>query len=255
MRDDVMKRILLVLLVTAFGLSGEVRAQEPAPDAARRIVLRLDAGGSGAALSQVREIFTSTLAEYRAAGVPVQLQRDFPMGATLRGAVLTSVSDRLMVGLSVGGASTSAVSLYGDYAGTLDVRARTTALFANITAEYRLSTLGDMTPFLGVEGGFMHVRTRFEQRVAFRYEDLQTPVSSKYELSAVGVGYNVGVVAGVRYPIGPISVVGQAGYRRAMSSKAYLVERIDGASRPLGRGVSEQDMSGVHLTVGIALGL
>ena len=250
-----MKRVLLVLLITACGLSGEARAQEPAPDAARRIVLRIDVGGSGAALAQVREIFTSTLAEYRAAGVPAQLQREFPRGPTLRGAVLTSVSDRLMVGLSVGGASTSAVSLYGDYAGTLDVRARTTALFMNITAEYRLGTLGDMTPFLGAEGGFMHARTRFEQQVEFGYEGLQAPVSSGYELSAVGAGYNGGVVAGVRYPIGPVSVMGQVGYRRAMSSKATLVERIDGTSRPLGRGVFEQDMSGVHLTVGIALGL
>ncbi len=245
-----MASCLAVLLMWA--TPREVRAQE----SRTHVRIRVEAGRGGVALGQVRDTFAELLGAYRSAGVSLPDQRSFPAGPQFGGGVLVSVTNALYAGLTLQTTHTSAVSLYGDFAGTVDVRARTSAMFLNLAAEVDVPISKWLVPFAGMEGGPMFVHSRFEQDVALAYGDLQPPVSSSYELEVDGKkGYNILSFVGVRWYIGSIGVAGRFGYRKAVASEANAVERINGEVGAEGRAELEQDLSGIVATLGLVLDL
>jgi hypothetical protein len=214
---------LLALTATA------VAAQDPAPspEPSRGVVVRVAGGLAGLSLGDAAAFHQSVADAYVAVGVPVPTQRALGVGPTGGIDVLVPFRDG-RVGVGVRAAESSAYSLYGDYAGTLDVVSRVRVVFVESVSVAELPLGGPVRPFVGSRGGsaFATLSTRDAL-------DLDALGTAGGEVRGSGTGYVLEGFGGVAVAAGPVGLFGQAGYRYAR------VPRLNGAVRVGGETVEE----------------
>ena len=247
---------LPLLLALALGAALPAAAQAvpeadgPAEASARRAIRLHAAVGRGTlAVGDFGQLFTSSVEGYRAQGVPMEVQREYPPAwaaevAVHRAEGLFESAIRLQAQRA------AADALYGDYAGTLDVRSRLTAVFleAEVGPRWRI---GDRA-WAGVAfvpGGAL-VATRLTHDLALT---IGGEATSRYEARTRGLGWSAGLSSSAGLRVGGVALAARLGVRYAVVRNVRLVERADGQEVQDQRGRLDHDLTGLTLTLGVEL--
>lgn len=198
------------------------------PSTARGLVVRATGGLTNLSLSDAAAFHQAVADTYVAAGVPVPTQRSFAPGAALGLDVLWANGSGRQYGGGLRYAESSAYSLYGDYAGTLDLVTQVSAVFAESVSFVELRPAGPLRPFLGSRGGTVFATSSTREDI-----DLGEIGASRSTFSGRGVGYSIEGFGGVTASAGPVGLFVQGGYRFAR------VRRLTGSSVTNGQIVEE----------------
>ena len=214
-----MTRTLPAIVLIGLASISSVAAQpaaSPSP-AEPRLAVRATGGLTGFALGEAAAFHQAAAEAYVGAGVPIPTQRLFPPSPSLGLDVLWSLGSGRHVGGGLRYASSEASSLYGDYAGTLDLVSRVSVVFAEAVGTRDLVSVGPARSFAGVRGGAVLASSRTDETL-----DLGTLGSTEGVLSGRGVGYSAEGFGGLSTEVGTVGVSLQGGYRIAR------VGRLDG---------------------------
>lgn len=253
-----MKTVLLASLLSFASLSA---AQESTPSADApstpptegRLSVRFAGGLAHLSLGEAGAFHQSVADTYVSSGVPVPTQRAYPAGVSGGVDVLWSTGtpspeSTSQFGVGVRYAGTSAYSLYGDYAGTLDIVSRVSAVFVETVSVVEFRPGQSIRPFIGSRGGTVLASTLTEETI-----DLGELGTSESSIAGRGVGYSVEVFWGVSSTTGPVGLSVQGGYRYAR------VPKLDGEASSNGETVEEGrlpyglTLSGWSVSAGITL--
>ena len=234
-----------ILLGLAMTVLGPVASAQPvpaapthmpalAPDTTAQVVqrtslaVRITGGMASLSLGQAGDFHQAIADGYQASGIPVPTQRSFAPGLQVGADVLWAAGQGRQFGIGVRAARTSAYSLYGDYAGTLDLVSTVTAVFAETVSVAEFRPAGKVRPFVGSRGG-----TVFASAATRETLDLGEVGSSMTRVGGRGVGFSVEGFGGLTAAAGPVGVFIQGGYRYAR------VGRLTGSSEVAGATVEE----------------
>jgi hypothetical protein len=243
-------------LLAALAIAPAALAQ-PAPGAERPGVrLHLHAGPTALSLGEAGAFHLQVVRAYMDAGVRVPTQRLYPV-APLAGAdvlyhtgAASGWTRGAAFGIGVRVARSRAYSLYGDYAGALDVVSKAELVAVEAVSRQALRPGRRVTPYLGSRGGIAFGRTEMREEV-----DLGALGASRSRLSGSGQGHSVEGFGGVEARLGPATFSAQGGYRYAR------VPRLEGTyyenERELGSGALPYDfnLSGWVVTGGVSVAL
>ena len=245
-------RLLCVLALAASA------AAQPAPAAGgpspRDVEVRLTGGLASLSLGDAAAFHQSAARAYADAGVPVPTQRSFPAGLSGGVDVLWSTSalpggsegaSRFGVGARFAGSSAS--SLYGDYAGTLDLVSTVSALFVESVSVVEFGG-GRVRPFLGSRGGTVLASSETEEAL-----DLGELGASRSRVGGSGVGYSVEGFGGLAVGRGRVGVFVQGGYRYARVPRLSGQIEVDGATVEEGRLPYGLGLSGWSGAIGLTV--
>ena len=235
--------------------TGPVRAQVPADSAltvsapgVRGLTIRLSGGLAGLALGDAAAFHEAVADAYVASGVPVPTQRSFAPGPHAGLDVLWTTSRRQGFGLGLRYASTSAYSLYGDYAGTLDIVSTVSAVFLESVSVVELRPDGRICPFLGSRGG-----TVFASSTTREALDLGEGGSARAVTGGRGAGYSLEGFGGATVAAGPVGLFVQAGYRYARVGRLSGEIRVDDMTVEEGQLPYALNLSGWTGVVGLTV--
>lgn len=198
------------------------------------IFVELHGGYTTFSMQEASDVFQTALGAYRDYGVDLPVQQNYPGNGLLGLDVLVGLRPWLHVGLGGRVTRTQAASIYGDYAGTLDVVARAELWTVEGIARFERALTPRTRPFGGVRGGLALGRYTLTEDVALDLSALapdlpseQTTGSSSAILRASGPGFTTEGFAGLRYILGRVALSAQAGYRFAR------------VANPKGRGTTD----------------
>lgn len=223
-----MRPLLRLLPLAALLATATVRAQAPADS---KIAVRVVGGLNTLSLGEAAAFHQSVADAYVAAGVPVPTQRSFPAGPLVGAEALWSTGSGARFGVGARHTSSSAYSLYGDYAGTLDVVSHVSALFVETVSLVEFKEGRAVRPFLGSRGGTVFASS--STREALVLESV-SPIRS--EVGGRGTGFSIEGFGGASVAAGPVDVFVQGGYRYAR------VARLSGDVQVGGQVVQEGDL-------------
>ena len=240
-------------LVAALVVPRATWAQETAPappdPSAYGLTVRLGGGPTALALGEAAAFHQSVAEAYAEAGVPVPTQRSYPAAPAAGLDVMWSPGRGRHFGGGVRYAASSAYSLYGDYAGTLDLVSRVRAVFVETVSIAEFNSGGRLRPYLGSRGGTVYATSRTDEAL-----DLGEFGESKGSVVGSGVGYSVEGFGGVTASARAAGLFVQGGYRYAR------VPRLDGEASA--NGMTEEGrlpyglaLSGWSLSAGITVPL
>ena len=224
----------------------------PAGGASERgVEVRVTGGLASLSLGDAAAFHQSAVRAYVDAGVPVPTQRSFPAGLSGGVDVLWPRSafgggqSRFGVGARFAGAE--AQSLYGDYAGTLDLVSTVSALFVESVSVVELGG-GRVRPFLGSRGGTVLASSATEESL-----DLGELGASRSRVGGRGVGYSLEGFGGLAAGAGRVGVFVQGGYRYARVPRLDGEVRVDGAAVGEGRLPYGLGLSGWSGAIGLTV--
>lgn len=224
-----MNRFFVVILTAIFlvpsSAHGQLRpADQRAAGQARGwpVALEVHGGYTTFSMHDASDAFRTALGAYRDAGVVLPMQQDYPGNGLLGLDVLVGVRPWLHVGLGGRMTRTQAASLYGDYAGTVDLVAQAALWTVEGIARFEQALTPRLRPFGGVRGGLALGRYTLTEAVTLDLSALapglpseQTTGSSRATLRASGPGFTTEGFAGLRYVLGRVALSAQGGYRFA----------------------------------------
>ena len=242
-----MPRILLLIGLCLLGLS---EAEAQAPPAAPGLTVHLYGGATDHALGGATDFWRDVIGAYREAGVPVPEQRMYPATYVTGAEVLLPLRPGVRFGVGVQWSQTWATSLYGDYAGTLDLRSRVHMLAADAVSTFDLTASGRLRPFLGARGGPLLGLYRIEEAVALDEIDASTSTTR-----GSAVGFSVEGFGGARYALGRVALQVQVGYRYGRTNAVGATIRQDGAEEGSGELPFRLGFAGPVARIGLDLRL
>jgi len=217
--------LFLIVLVAPTSVHAQIdpAAQHAAaPRHGLPIFVELHGGYTTFSMHEAGDVFRTALGAYRDYGVVLPMQQDYPGNGLLGLDVLAGPLPWLHVGLGGRMTHTQAASIYGDYAGTLDVVAQAELWTVEGIARVERALTPRIRPFGGVRGGLALGRYTLIEDVAVDLSALatdlpteQTTGSSRAVLRASGPGFTAKGFAGLRYVVGRVALSAQAGYRFA----------------------------------------
>jgi len=204
------------------------------------------------ALGDLRDFTNTSVSGYSDGGMPMEIQREYPMNLTAGGEVAFLGLDPLAIGLSGSYTWTSAYARYGDYAGTLDLTSRVKVFSGMLLLQYAFWPGSALQPFADIRAGISRVSLSLEEIV-----DVSSTVGLRVDsdLSGAKTGFVGEASAGLRYTFGWLALAGRAGYRYAnVSSMEVEITSLGQSlgSGPLGFDLNTSGFVGV-LTVEIVL--
>lgn len=220
----------------------------PGGSGAGRLSVRVTGGLGDLALDGLATFHEAVAAGYRNGGVPVPTQRSFEPGLTGGVDVLWSRGQGHHVGVGARRMGSDAYSLYGDYAGTLDIVSDVTALFVESVSVVELREDRRVQPFVGTRGGTVFATSSTREAV-----DLGEFGSARSSIHGRGVGFSFEGFGGLSAGAGPVALFVQAGYRYARVSRLSGEVTVDGVRAEQGRLPYRLDLSGWTGTVGVTL--
>lgn len=186
------------------------------------IFVEVHGGYTTFSMQEASDVFRTALGAYRDVGVVLPMQQDYPGNGLLGLDVLAGPRPWLHVGLGGRMTRTQAASIYGDYAGTLDVVARAELWTVEGITRLERALTPRLRPFGGVRGGLALGRYTLTEDVAIDLSALapdlppeQMVGSSQAVLRASGAGFTSEGFVGLRYVMGRMAFSTQAGYRFA----------------------------------------
>ncbi len=226
--------------IVALGLSvalltGVASSARGEPAAHGHWLVQLASGVSSMQLGDVRSCYTDVLSSYRAAGIPLDPQREFPPNIVLGGDVLYEVRPAWYLGLGSRYTWTHGYALYGDPSGTLDVVTRMDLLSVTLVLQHSWQASPVWAPFVELRTGTGLVAIDHSEKL-----QLAGLVTGSTEQTLTGHGRAPAVEfhVGARRHLGHITLVGATGYRYS---------KVPGPPFDL-------DTSGFVLTLGMAFG-
>jgi len=244
-------RILWVTVLLAVGVAAPSRAQEPASAShTMTATVEVHGGYTTLDLGDAEGVFRQAVASYRPVDVPIQ--RSYPNRGLAGLSVRVDPLPQWEVGIGTRYTRTSAAALYGDYAGTLDVRSRTRMWTLEVLTAYAFDIAGPIDPVVGARGGLAFAHYELENTVALTFDGMNERATGRVE--ADGRGYPAGVSVGARYMRGRLTVQADAGYRLArVSDPGATIDDASGTES--GELRFDLDYSGVVTTLGAAVRL
>lgn len=185
------------------------------------VFIEVNGGYTTFSMQEASDVFRAALGTYRDYGVVLPMQHDYPGNGLLGLDVLIAPRPWLHVGLGGRMTRTQAASIYGDYAGTLDIAARAELWTVEGIVRFERPLTGRLRPFGGVRGGLALGRYTLTEDVAVDFSALAPSdaepdtFSSRAVLRASGPGVTAGAFAGLRYVMARAALSAQAGYRFA----------------------------------------
>lgn len=223
----------ILILLPAGRTASSQEADEPAT-----FRIGVTAGLTTFALGDLRDFTTEGIAVYKAAGVPVELERTYPPNLQAGGEVLFLGLHPLALGIGGSYTWTSAYARYGDYAGTLDLTSRVKVLYGSLIVQYAFPPISGFEPFLDLRTGIARVSLSLEETIDItNYGQLH--VSS--DISGNKTGFAGESTAGIRYTWGTFALSGRAGYR--LSNISSMEMSITSFGENLGSGTLGFDMN------------
>jgi hypothetical protein len=218
-----MVRTLLLALAVAWVASPVATAQQrPSASASRPLVVEVHAGYTTFSMDEATVAFRNGLAAYRDLGVIAPAQQTYPGNGIAGADVLLALRPWIHLGLGGRTARTQAVSLYGDYAGTLDARATTRLWTLEGIARLqrlvgpRVHLFGDVRGGLAVGQFTLRETVRLDLRALVPNRPLNEAVQTgTATLDATGPGVAASGFVGLRFTLGRAVVSAQTGYRYA----------------------------------------
>jgi hypothetical protein len=227
--------------------ASSLRAQPVPPSgSAPTVFITPHVGYSGSSLGEVAALHGEIVRTYTGLGIDLP-DAQSPSGSLTVGLdVLIRATPSQHHGLGLRYTGSTASSLYGDYAGTLDVVSRVRAFVFDAVSYYNLGNGGT---FAGARAGFVYGRMSTREAI-----DLQDLGDSFSEIRGSGIGYSLEGFGGVGFDAGPFPITLQLGYRYA------VVDRLKGSVRSdQGRTSGELplslDFSGLSGSVSVRFGV
>lgn len=198
-------------------------ADSVARSAPRGFVVRGTAGLAALSLGDVAAFHRGVADAYATAGVPVPTQRSFAPGPQVGIDVLWADGSSRYYGAGLRYVGSSAYSLYGDYAGTLDVVSTVSAVFVESVSVFEFRPVGRVQPFLGSRGGTVSATSSTREGI-----DLGDAGSGQSTFGGRGTGYSVEGFGGLTASAGPVGLFVQGGYRFARVARLRGSFVVDG---------------------------
>ena len=240
---------LLLALLAAGAASAQPAAPLAAPaEPSTEWAVRVHGGLTGFTLGDAAAFHQSYADAYVAAGVPVPTQRSFPAAPVLGLDVTTSVGAGRHVGVGVRYAATRAYSLYGDYAGTLDLVSTVRAVLVETVSYAEANVGGPLRPYLGSRGGFAVASASTEERL-----DLGEIGASAASVGGTGRGFSAEGYGGLAAGRGRAGVFAQVGYRYARVGTLNGEARLDGETVEEGTLPYALGLSGFTASFGLTV--
>lgn len=251
----------VLALLAALALAPAALAQpalaQTAPGAERPGVrLHLHAGPTALSLGEAGAFHQQVVRVYVDAGVRVPTQRLYPVAPLAGADVLYHTGATrgwargAAFGVGVRVARSRAYSLYGDYAGALDVVSEAELVAVEAVSRQAFRPGRRVRPYLGSRGGRVFGRTATREEV-----DLGALGASRSRLGGSGQGHSFEGFGGVEARLGPATFSAQGGYRYARVARLKGTYYEDG--RELGSGALPYDLnlSGWVVTGGVSVAL
>ena len=223
---------LLLTLMLIWPAGAWVAFSQTSDDSARGVIrLGVSAGLTTFALGDLRDFTADIVSGYKASGLPVELEREYPPNLLAGAECLFVGLERWAFGLSGSYTWTSAYVLYADYAGTLDFHSKVEAISGYLVVQYSFATGCALQPFVDVRGGVSWVSLSINETVdVTEYAGVQ--VSS--DVSGDKAGFGGETSAGLRYPFGSFALTGRLGYRFSNISEMEVKLSSSGQSQGSG---------------------
>jgi hypothetical protein len=242
--------LLLIGLFTTAALIPSARAQHDPSSHGMTATVEVHGGYTTLDLGAAEGFFRDAVASYRPVEVPIQ--RSYPGRGIVGVSVRIDPLPRWEVGIGGRYTSTEADALYGDYAGTLDLRSRTRMWTLEAVTAYAFDIAGPVDPVAGARGGIAFAHYELENTINVSFDDVSDRATGRVD--ADGRGYTAGAFLGARYTRGRITVQADAGYRLARVSRpGATIEEPNGSES--GDLRFDLDYSGVVTTLGAAVRL
>ena len=209
MRHAGPRRTLETALV-ALALAGHAAAAARDPSGGGPWRVELAGGVSNMQLGDVKDFYNGVLDTYRAGGVPIEPQREFPANLLIGGDVLYEVRPGVHVGVGARYTWTHAYALYGDPGGTLDVNSRMGLTTVALVTRRSWPQAGSWAPFVDVRVGRGFVTIDETETMV-----LTGAVTGSVEqgLSGHGNAPLAELHLGTGRALGPFIAIGAIGYR------------------------------------------
>jgi opacity protein-like surface antigen len=244
-------RLLWIVAILVVGIAAPSRAQD-AGRSSHVITATLDVHGGYTTLDlgEAEAFFQETVGRYQPVDVPIQ--RSYPNRDLIGLSLRVDPLPRWEVGIGGRYTSTEADALYGDYAGTLDVRSRTRMWTLEAITAYAFDIAGPVDPVAGARAGIAFAHYELENTINVSFDGVSDRATGRVD--ADGRGYTAGAFLGARYARGRITVQADAGYRLARVSRpGATIEEPNGSES--GDLRFDLDYSGVVTTLGAAVRL
>jgi hypothetical protein len=232
------------------GLLAQTVTTPSGKTAQKRLHLHFISGYNTFKLGEVKDFYGAVVNEYRLAKVPIPTQREFPGNLLLGFEALYHLPSGFNLGLGLRYSWTRAFSLYGDYAGELDVNAKVEMLAIEGIFEKELSGNKLFQPCLGIRGGWLTGWSEFTEKINFR----ELPqLNESTILSGHGNNFSIEGFVGTKYHLSSLVLSARAGYRYAKISSIDGKLSINNISLGSGKIPLELDFSGVVFALGIGI--
>lgn len=247
--------VVMIVFVTVF--ADDARAQsapsEPVQDVSRHHI-SISAGYAESGAGDFRGFHEALVAAYVDEGIAIPTQRLFP-GSMMAGIDILRERPRSLIwgsrfGIGMRYVKTNAYSLYGDYAGTLDVVSSVHVLSLESVSRLEWRQNRTVQPFVGSRGGALLAMTSTREAL-----DLGGLGASTVELNGRGFGFTIEGFVGAKANVSPVAFVMQLGYRYGRVGKLRGEERIDGQRQRSGTLPYHLTLTGVTATAGVVIPL
>jgi len=252
-KAGIVKLSLAPILIALLLQCTSARGQAVVPDTtASRFSVSLSLGFNTFALDDVRNFYDGLLEIYRANGIPIPTQREFPGNLLVGASFLYAVPSVVDIGLGGRYTWTRAFSSYEDYAGTANVDGKVTMFTLEGIIQKAFTPESDVNMYLGVRGGLVFGSSEYSQKIVFTTVPNQ---NAEILLSASGKGFTAEGYIGANHRLNNIVLGASAGYRYAKISDMNADITVDG--QPLGSGTLEvdHDLSGFVLVAHVDFAL
>lgn len=215
-------------------------------------------------MTESSTFFRQVVDVYRDQNLDMRVQQSYPGNVRYGADVRLDLQRWLSVGVGTRYSRTQAASLYGDIAGTVDILSKTNlwTLTPLVRVEW---PHGPIHPFLSGRGGLVRGRYSINEVVAIDPEALDLlPVDvevdpedlrSKSTLDASGTGWTATAMAGLRVPVGRLSLLLQGGHRWAYVDRPDADGRTNGEEAFTGALPFTVEYSGWTVDLGASLRL
>jgi hypothetical protein len=220
-----MYRFSLALFIVTLLAAPHAFSQSPSPNAEGSraqlpLFIEVHGGYTTFSLNGASTQFQGAVGTYRDYGVVAPVQRLYPGNSIIGADVLIAPLAWLHVGIGGRTARTQASSLYGDYAGTLDITSTTRLWTVESIVRVERPMRTRMSLVASLRGGVAIGTFRLREEVRINAASTGSPLgpnafASGATLSASGPGVSTGGTVGLRYRMGRIALAAETGYRYA----------------------------------------